>query len=124
MPCRTTWEKHGILWEFYGDVTGKEIDTVNSRFFRDQRRHDVDYQIIDATGVTGTDWKALDAPLIAAKDFGVQREVQGLKLAFITSDVAFGALVDEYILISEQLDTSWEFRRFDDLAAARAWVEK
>jgi hypothetical protein len=123
MPCKTTWETHGILWEYYGEVTGDEIDTVNSRFFRDERRHDVDYQIIDASGVTGTDWNARDAHLIAAKDFGVQREVQDLKLAFIATEPAFSALVDEYIAISERLETTWEFRRFDTVEEARAWVE-
>lgn len=122
MPCKTTWETHGILWEFHGHVTGAEIDKVNSRFFRDERRKDVDYQIIDATGVTGTDWKARDAHLIAAKDYGVQREVKDLKLAFIASHPDFSALVDEYINISKLLDTSWEFRRFDDVESARAWV--
>jgi hypothetical protein len=123
MPCKTTWEPHGILWEYHGEVTGDEVDTVNSRFFRDERRHDVDYQIIDASGVTGTDWSARDAHLIAAKDFGVQREVQDLKLAFIATEPAFSALVDEYIAISERLDTTWEFRRFDTVEEARAWVE-
>lgn len=123
MPCKTTWEPHGILWEYSGEVTGDEVDTVNSRFFRDERRHDVDYQIIDASRVTGTDWSARDAHLIAAKDFGVQREVQDLKLAFIATEPAFSALVDEYIAISERLDTTWEFRRFDTVEEARAWVE-
>ena len=123
MPCRTTWETHGILWEYHGEVTGDEIDTVNSRFFRDERRHDVDYQIIDATAVTGTDWNARDAHLIAAKDFGVQREVKDLKLAFIATEPAFSALIDEYIAICDHLDTTWDFRRFDDIGSAREWVE-
>lgn len=123
MPCKTTWETHGILWEYHGEVTGDEIDTVNSRFFRDERRHDVDYQIIDASGVTGTDWSARNAHLIAAKDFGVQREVTDLKLAFIVTEPAFAALVDEYIVISEQLAGTWEFRRFDTVDDARKWVE-
>lgn len=123
MTCKTTWEPHGILWEYSGEVTGDEIDTVNSRFFRDERRFDVDYQIIDASRVTGTDWNARDAHLIAAKDFGVQQEVEDLKLAFIVEEESFAALVDEYILISERLETTWEFRRFDTVAEARAWVE-
>jgi hypothetical protein len=123
MPCKTTWESHGILWEYHGEVTGDEIDTVNSRFFKDERRFDVDYQIIDASRVTGTDWNARDAHLIAAKDFGVQQEVQDLKLAFIATEPAFSALVDEYIAISERLDTTWEFRRFDTVEDARKWVD-
>lgn len=122
MPCKTTWERHGIFWQFYDEVTGAEVDRVNSRFYKDARRHDVDYQIIDATGVTSTDWRARDAHLIAAKDYGVQLEVRGLKLAFIAAHPDFSALVDEYIKISEQLETTWEFRRFDSLAAARVWV--
>jgi hypothetical protein len=122
MPCKTTWESHGILWEYHGEVTGDEIDTVNSRFFKDERRFDVDYQIIDATGVTGTDWNARDAHLIAAKDFGVQQEVEDLKLAFIVEEESFAALVDEYIQISERLDTTWEFRRFPTVEEARKWV--
>jgi hypothetical protein len=123
MPCKTTWESHGILWKYHGEVTGDEIDTVNSRFFKDERRFDVGYQIIDASGVTGTDWNARDAHLIAAKDFGVQQEVQDLKLAFIATEPAFSALVDEYIAISERLETTWEFRRFDTIEDARKWVE-
>lgn len=123
MPCKTLWEDHGILWEYYGEVTGDEIDTVNSRFFGDERHKDVDYQIIDATGVTGTDWSARDAHLIAAEDFGAQREVQDLKLPFIVTEPAFSAPVDEYIAISERLDTTWEFRRFGTVEQAREWVE-
>lgn len=123
MPCRTTWEKHGILWEFYGEVTGREIDHVNDRFVKDARRHDVSYQLIDALGVTGTDWTARDAHLIAAKDFGANLKVKDLKLAFVATDPGFVALVEEYVKQSQDMVSSWSFRLFDDLAEARAWID-
>lgn len=123
MPCRTTWEKHGILWEFHGDVTGREVDHVNDRFVKDIRRHDVSYQLIDARGVTSTDWTARDAHLIAAKDFGANLKIKGLKLAFVASDPGFLALVDEYVKQSEDMQSSWEFRLFDTIEEAREWVE-
>jgi hypothetical protein len=122
MPCRTRWEDHGIVWEYYGDVTGDEIDKENEAFFRDERRHRARYQIIDATGVTSTDWNARDVHLITAKDFSANREVRDLKLAFIVSHPDFVALVDEYIALSRDLDSSWVFRRFEDLETARAWL--
>ena len=124
MPVRTTWEAHGIRWEFYGQVAGEEIDRVNNEFLQDPRSEQAKYQIIDARGVTGTDWNARDAHLIAARDFRATRMVRRLRLAFLTTDPDFGALVDEYVAISRDLDTSWEFRRFDDMPSARAWVEE
>ena len=123
MPCRTTWERRGILWEFHGEVTGREIDHVNNRFMKDARRHDVSYQLIDARDVTGTDWTARDAHLIAAKDFGTNLKVKDLKLAFVVSEPSFLALVHEYIKQSEDMESSWEFRLFDDIESARAWVD-
>jgi hypothetical protein len=123
MPCKTTWERRGILWEFYGHVTGDEIDKVNDRFFKDERRHDVSYQLIDATGVTSTEWTGHNADLIAAKDFGASHEVENLKLAFVVAEPGFEALVDEYIALSERLNSTWTFRRFDDIKSARNWVD-
>lgn len=123
MPVRTTWEPHGIHWEFYGRVTGEEIDRVNTEFLQDPRSEQAEYQIIDARGVTGTDWTARDAHLIAARDFRATRTVKHLRLAFLTSNPEFGALVDAYIAISVDLDTTWEFRRFDDMLSAREWVK-
>ena len=124
MPYRTKWEERGIVWEFYGRVTGAEIDEANSEFIRDPRREAARYQIIDASGVTGTDWNARDAHVIAAKDFTTNRMTRNLRLAFVASDPDFVALVDEYIEISRNLETSWTFARFDDLPAARDWIER
>lgn len=122
MSYRTVWEDHGIRWEFYGEVTGTEIDSANSEFLRDPRRETARYQIIDASGVTGTDWNARDAHVIAARDFNANRMTRHLKLAFVVSDPDFSALVDEYVKISRDLETSWQFARFDDVPSARDWI--
>lgn len=122
MPYRTKWEERGIVWEFFGEVTGAEIDRANNEFFSNPRSERALYQIVDATGVTGTDWNARDAHVIAAKDFGANRMIKDLKLAFIVSDPDFSALVDEYVEISRNLATTWVFERFDDMEGARAWL--
>ncbi|MAT97040.1 MAG: hypothetical protein CL608_07855 [Anaerolineaceae bacterium] len=123
MPYQTTWEKHGIMWEFFGDVTAQEIEEANDEFYRDGRSDTAKYQIIDALRVTSVEWSERDIKMIAAYDIGAARVIKNLKVAFVVVDKEFTDKLEKYMDISRKLNSSWQFKGFQDMNNARAWID-
>lgn len=122
MPYRTTWEKRGILWEFYGDVTAQEIEDANDEFYSDGRSDTAKYQIIDALKVTSVEWSERDIKVIAAYDLGAAHVIKNLKVAYVAVDEEFTVKLEKYIDISRKLNSSWQFKGFQEMSSARAWI--
>ena len=122
MPYRTTWEKHGIMWEFYGDVTAQEIEDANDAFYSDERSDTAKYQIVDATKVSSVEWSERDIKVIAAYDIGAARVIKNLKVAYVAVDEEITGKLEKYIDISRKLNSSWQLKGFQNFSSAKAWV--
>jgi hypothetical protein len=55
MPYTTTWEDHGVIWNYSGFLTGNELLHSNLEIFGDERFDDLRYQIVDLTAIEGMD---------------------------------------------------------------------
>lgn len=123
MPYRTEWKPHGIIWEFYGDVTAREIEAANAEFYGDARSDSAKHQIIDAGRVTSVEWNEIDISKTAGYDIGADRSVKNLRVAYVADDAEIISKLEKYIEISRNMNSSWQFKGFRDVAAARAWAE-
>lgn len=123
MPYRTRWEPRGIVWTFHGFVSAAEIEAANDEFYRDERSDRARYQIIDALDVDGVEWNDRDITVTAARDSGATRVIRDLKVAYVAADAEIVGKLENYVAISRRLNSSWQFRGFATLAAARAWIE-
>ncbi len=124
MPYRTNWEPDGIIWEYYGHVTSKDISESNSEFFHDMRSKNARYQIVDTSETEILEWPEMDIVETSANDVGASRVVEKIKLAFVIRKEEIYRKIQKYIEISRKLDTNWEFRIFDNIEDARSWVKQ
>ena len=122
MPHQTTWEKDGILWEFYEGVSFEEFETANNDFYADARSDACKYQIVDGTKIECINMSAHESHICAATDATASRSINGLKVALVGVPDEGAYLVDEYIEMSKKINSSWKFNVFDNLESAREWV--
>lgn len=122
MPYNTIWEKRGVMWRFYGDVTAEEISNANDEFYTDERSDRTRYQIIDALQVTSVEWTEQDISVTAAYDIGADRIIKNVKVAYVANDEEIISKLEKYIEISIKLNSSWQFRGFTELQPAKRWV--
>ena len=124
MPYQLTWRENGIHWQFYGDVTAREISVANEEFFRDERSDSAKFQIIDVRDVSSVEWNENQIKETAAHDRGAESFIKNLKVAYISKEPRIISKLEKYIEISKKLHTSWNFKGFEDFESAKVWVEK
>jgi hypothetical protein len=122
MPHRTIWEKEGVIWEFYGHVTAREIADANEEFIGDPRSKNAKYQIVDAINTIELEWNPLDIVEMSVNDVAASRSLNNLKLAFLTNSDKIREKVEKYVNISRNLNSDWKFRGFNSLDEAREWI--
>jgi hypothetical protein len=123
MPYRTIWEANGLIWEFYGLVTAREIESANDEFYRDLRSDTAKYQIIDTRRVTDIEWSETDIKITAAYDIGATHTIEKLKVVLVATNQTVIEKMEKYTEISRQLESSWEFASFRTMEEAKNWVE-
>lgn len=122
MPYRTKWEDRGIVWEFHGDVSARDIERANEEFYADPRSDRTRYQIIDATETASVEWAQRDITHVAAHDAGAAHGNAKLRVAYVASDATIVSLLEKYVELARRMNSTWEFRGFADVAAAREWI--
>lgn len=122
MPFTINWEEHGVVRTFHGIVDIGEVLKADEAFYGDLRSDKAKYQITDFTqGTPGV----IDENLVedvAIMDLGATRSIPRLKVAFVAQDPYVKGLCEEYIRISQEAHSTWEFKVFDDMKGARNWV--
>jgi hypothetical protein len=81
MPYSTKWEPSGVLWTFYGEVTGDEILRANREIYGDPRFHRLTWQLVDLTGVERFDVTEDDMATIAVHDRAAARDKPHIRVA-------------------------------------------
>jgi len=64
----------------------------------------------------------LDLVNISADDLAVSRKYPNIKVAMVGTNPEFKNVFMDYMQISWAINSSWEFRIFDTLEAAREWL--
>ncbi len=123
MAYKTIWEEHGIFWQYFGVVTAEDISQSQEEFFEDYRSKNSKYQLIDTSGIEELIWQGDDIVETSANDVGASMAVKDLKIAFIASDNQdVREKINAYIELCKEMEASWTFGVFEDMGAARKWI--
>jgi hypothetical protein len=123
MPHLTNWENGRFSAEFFGEVFGAEIDAVNAEFCGDARFDSVRSSIWDMSQVSNLNLALSEIEYAAAFDKGASMSKPLLRGAIVVSNGHVREMIEKYLSISEGLENNWETRIFDDIVAAKMWVE-
>lgn len=122
MPHHTTWEQDGIYWQFYGVVDEKECFESDAELYNDPRSDHIKYWIWDGSNIEKLAIAEIHAELIAATDAAATENNQKIKGAIIANNTNTLKLMEVYISMSMELESSLELKVFQTLEDARKWV--
>lgn len=123
MPLKAYWEKEGFVYECLGVLTAEEIAEINFDFLNVPEGVTPRYQLINGLGCKRMELDKLDLVDISADDLAVSRKYPNIKVAMVGTNPEFRKVFMDYMQISWAINTSWEFRIFDSMEAARDWLD-
>lgn len=124
MPVKTHWESHGFVFEAIGVVTAEEIFTANEAFLNIPKGTVPRYQIFNTLKVEKSEINEVELVDISADDLAVSRKFPEMKIAFIANEGPVMEKLIKYLKISWAINTSWDFRIFTSMEAARDWLDQ
>lgn len=121
MPYTISWKAKGIVWTYYGVLTGSDLLESNFRIFGDERFDNINYQIADLTRVETFELTEAHMRKIAHLDMAASRSNPNIKVAVVTTAEVGLELVRVYEKhITEK--SAWETSTFASLEEAEAWL--
>lgn len=123
MPYRTNWLNDRFTAEFFGEVSATEIHAVNALFCGDARFDTVRSSIWDMTGISNLDIGLSAVEDAAAFDKGASLSKPRLKGAIVVLAGHVRDQVEQYLSIAGELDVGWDTRVFDNIEAAKNWLD-
>jgi len=118
-----SWPDNTFLAEFAGQITAEEIEVVNHAFSGDERLDTVRYSIWDFSGASSLEMPPYEIEYAAAFDKGVSVGRKNLRGALIASNDEVKDCIEKYLAIADALDVNWDTRHFDNIQAAKDWLE-
>lgn len=122
MPLKTYWEQEGFVFECSGVITAEDIEKINFDFLDIPKGVTPRYQLINGLGCDKMELDKLDLVNISADDLAVSRKYPNIKVAMVGTNPQFKDVFMDYMQISWAINSSWEFRIFETMEAAREWL--
>lgn len=123
MPYTTTWEAHGVVWNYSGTLTGNELLQSNLEIFGDERFDDIRYQIVDLTAVNAMEVTGKHMRKIAHLDMAAARTNPRVRVAVVTTSEGGIDITDIYNQYTAE-KSPWQTKIFSTREAAEAWVSQ
>jgi len=120
MPYSISWEARGVVWTYWGRVTGNELLVSNQEIYGDERFDLMEYQLVDLRKVDGFDVEPEEMIVVAATDRAAARSNPHVRVAVVAQDRTIKELSALYA--KENATSPWVQRVFEDLGDARAWI--
>ena len=115
---RLDWEKDGVYWKYYGNVSGKEIVNASTAIYGDSRFDTLRYKLVDFLAVDEINMDEEEVALIAYQHRAAERSNPNIKNAIvINSD---NKLVNMFASFFS--DSLWEMQVFNNLDDANNWL--
>jgi hypothetical protein len=119
LPHSTQWDDNGVVWKYWGIVTGDELLESNQEIYGDARFDAMKYQVVDLTAVERFDVNEDDMMVVAANDKAAARSNPNVRVAIVASDSTILQLSRIY---GAATAATWKQRFFETTAAARSWA--
>jgi hypothetical protein len=121
MPHELSWEPHGAYNRYWGHVTGEEIEAAGAAIRQDCRALELQYVVSDFLAVESFEVTPYQALVTAAHDHAASLHNPGLRLAILTTDPQFAAVVQLY---AESPLMTLQVNVFETVADMRSWLER
>ena len=118
MTYKLDWESNGIYWEYYGNVSGKEIIEASTTIYGDERFDTLKYKLVNFLGVESIEMDEDEVALIAYQHRAAERSNPNIKNAIVIK--TDGKLANMFAAFFR--DSSWEVQVFQDLDEANNWL--
>lgn len=122
MPHQTRWEEDAFIAEFWGEVSAWEIEAVNDEFNGSPKFDTARFALWDMSRAERLVVTEVDVESAAAIDKGASMIRRDLRGAIVVPAGQVRELVEQYLAVSRELESSWDTRLFDDTASARRWL--
>jgi hypothetical protein len=120
MAYQVIWEPKGVTIRFYETASWADLENYKRELFSDDRFDDIRYQIFDALDLIHIKVSGQEAVQGAYLDRASARSNPRCKIAAVTRDEHAAMLASLYGYALQA--PGWDFKQFNDLDAARAWV--
>ncbi|HEY4642896.1 MAG TPA: hypothetical protein VII75_16260 [Thermoanaerobaculia bacterium] len=121
MPHSTTWTEQGVIWTFWGNVSGEELVGTSREVCNDPRFATRHYQLVDLMGVERFDVTSDHMIRLAEIDHIAALSNPSVRVAVAARDELIRMLSLYYE--AESTDSPWEQQIFDSLTDAQAWAD-
>lgn len=122
MSYKTLWENNGVCWQLSGIVTAQEILDSNNEFYQDPRSDTCKYQLVDCTRLEKFELDDSTMKELAAMDYAASLSVKKLKIALVGKTSHITDIYQQYINHSDNHETTWTTKMFDNMESARNWL--
>lgn len=120
MPYKIVWEKEGVYVKWSGLSDAEEAIKLNGEIYGHRYFDTIKYIISDTLDAEIPNYSETDLRVIAKLDEQASKWNPNLKIAHISNNPEFIALINSY---ENKMDGSgWIFMVFDNLDDARKWV--
>lgn len=120
MPYEISWEPHGIVWTFHGELTGEDATQANLDIYGDPRFDTLRYQIVDILGVEHFNLTKDIMDESASLDEAATFTKPHLVVAVIAATREAIEVAKMYQ--SAMTTASWKVQVFPNMEEARSWI--
>lgn len=121
MPYSLAWEPDGVLVEFSGPLTARELIHSTRQLQSDPRFDEVNYVINDLSVVTGHQLSDEALRELSALNYGAFASHPNCRIVYVTTDEALADQLDAILMAPEMI--SYEIKSQPTVSAARDWLD-
>jgi hypothetical protein len=121
MPYSLVWEPDGVLVEFSGPLTARELIHSTRQLQSDPRFDEASYVINDLSLITGHQLSDEALRELSALNYGAFASHPNCRIVYVTTDEALAGQLDAILMAPEMV--SYEIKSLPTVTAARDWLD-
>ena len=119
MAYALNWESDGVVIEFRGLVSIRDLEQATVGYEADSRFDDLHWVIADYSGIDGCDAHPAEIESVWVMDFGARRSNPRVRKVVVTTRPEVLAMASHY---ASHLGGAFEVKSVATRAEARAWL--
>jgi len=117
------WGDRSVLIDYFGEINNKVIESAHFALNGDERFYECQSLILDISHCN-MDKVSVDGLIsIIGTDLGASETIKSLKVAMIAVEKQNKDKAGQYISICRKSGYPWEFKLFDTISTAQAWLD-
>ena len=121
MPYALVWEPEGVLVEFSGAITARELIHSTRQLQSDSRFDEASYIINDLSAITGYQLAEEGLRELSAINYGAFASHPNCRIVYVTTDATLAGQLDAILMAPDMI--SYEITSKPTVSAARDWLD-